>query len=92
MHALHTQTWVGWRRGLFVAAEVCGGSELRFLEAFGVLGYDEVVDAVLYVAVHKGGKVVDGVVDAMVSDAPLRIVVGAYLGRAVSCGDERLAA
>ena len=50
------------------------------------------VDAVLDVAVHEGGEVVDGVVDAVVGDAALRIVVGADFGRAVAGGDEGLAA
>lgn len=48
------------------------------------------VDAVLYVAVHKGGKVVDGIVDAVVSDASLRIVVGANLCGAVAGADHCL--
>ena len=67
-------------------------SEFGFLEAFGVFGNDEVVDAVLNVAVHEGGEVVDGVVYAVVCDSPLRIVVCAYLGGAVAGGDHRAAA
>ena len=46
------------------------------------------VDAVLDIAVHEGGKIIDGVVDAMVGDASLRIVVCANLGTAVACADE----
>ena len=48
------------------------------------------VDAVLDVSVHKGGEIINGVVDAVVGDASLRIVVGAYLGRAVASTDHRL--
>ena len=48
------------------------------------------VDAVLDVSVHEGGEIVDGVVDAVVRDASLRIVVGAYLGGAVASADHRL--
>ena len=56
-----------------------------------ILGHDQVVDAVLDVAVHEGREVVDRVVDAVVGDAPLRVVVGADLGRAVTRRDHRLA-
>ena len=54
--------------------------QCRFLHALSVLSDDEVVDDILDVTVHEGGEVVDGVVDAVVSDASLRIVVGADLG------------
>ena len=49
------------------------------------------VDAVLDVAVHEGRQVVDRVVDAVVGDAPLRVVVGADLGRTVARRNHRLA-
>ena len=42
------------------------------------------IDAVLNITVHKGGEVIDGIVDAVVGDTSLRIVVGAYLGRTVT--------
>lgn len=46
-----------------------------FLQSFSVFGYDEVVDAVLYVAVHKRLQIVYGIVYAVVGDAALRIIV-----------------
>ena len=46
------------------------------------------VNAVLDVAIHKSCEVVDGVVDAVVGNATLRVVVSAYFGRAVARGDE----
>ena len=42
------------------------------------------VDTVLNVTVHKGGEVIDGIVDTMVGDASLRIVVGTDFSGAVS--------
>ena len=66
--------------------------KLALLDAFSVFGDREAVDAVLNVAVHKGGEVVDGVIDAVVSDATLGKVIGADLGRTVSGGDHGLAA
>ena len=41
------------------------------------------VDAVLDVSVHEGGEIVDGVVDAVVRDASLRIVVSTDFNRTV---------
>ena len=49
------------------------------------------VDAILNVAVHESLEIVDGVVDAMVGDASLRIIVGANLCRAVAGRYESLA-
>ena len=49
--------------------------QLAFLQALGVLRHDQVVDHVLYVAVHEGREVVDRIVDAVVGDTSLRIVV-----------------
>ena len=43
--------------------------EFALLEALGVFRYDQMVDAVLDVAVHEGRQVVDRVVDAVVGDA-----------------------
>ncbi len=60
------------------------GLDFAFFEAFGVFSHNQVVDAVLDVAVHECGKVIDGIADAVVGDAPLRIVVGANLGAAVA--------
>ena len=58
--------------------------EFGSLEFFGVFGYDKVVDEVLYIAVDKRLKIVDGIVDAVVGDTALRIVVSAYFCRAVA--------
>ena len=66
-------------------------SEFALLQPFCILGYHELVDAVLDIAVHEGREVIDGVVDAVVGDTSLRIVVGAYLGRAVTRIHHRLA-
>ena len=49
------------------------------------------VDAVLDIAVHEGGKIVDRVVDAMIGDTSLREVVGADLGTTIACRNECLA-
>jgi hypothetical protein len=49
-----------------------------------------VVDAILNLSVHESGEVINGVVDAMVRDAPLWIVVGANFGGAIACRDEAL--
>ena len=48
------------------------------------------VDDVLYVAVHEGSEIIYCVTDTVVGDASLRIVVGAYLGRAVARRNHRL--
>ena len=45
------------------------------------------VDAILNITVHKGGKVINGIVDAVVGNTSLRIVVGTYLCRAVTGRD-----
>lgn len=42
------------------------------------------VNAVLNVAIHKGGQIVNGIVDAVVGDTSLRIIVGTYFCRSVS--------
>ena len=65
--------------------------QLALLQTRGVLGHDQMIDAVLNIAVHEGREVVDGVVDAVVGDASLGIVVGTYLGRAVTRRHHRLA-
>ena len=62
-----------------------------FLEAFGVFGDLEGVDAFLDVAVHEDGEIVHAPVYAVVCDAALRIVVGADLGGAVAGGYHSLA-
>lgn len=49
------------------------------------------VDAILNITVHKGGKVINGIVDAVVGNTSLRIVVGTYLCRAVTGRDHCLA-
>ena len=38
------------------------------------------VDAILNVSVHKCRQIIDGVTDAVVGDATLRVVVGADFG------------
>ena len=56
-------------------------SQLGLLQSLGILGHDKMVDAVLYLSVHEGRQIIDGVAYAMVGDASLRIVVGTYLGQ-----------
>ena len=58
--------------------------QLALLESFCILGYHELINAVLNVTVHEGCKIIDGVIDAVVGDASQRIVVGADLCRAVT--------
>ena len=58
--------------------------QFSLLELLGILGNDEVVDAVLNVTVHEGRQVVDGVANAVVGDATLGVIVGANLCRAVA--------
>mgnify|MGYP007026104471 CR=1 FL=1 len=53
--------------------------QFALFQSFCIFRHNQVVDAVLDVSVHEGGEIVDGVVDAVVRDASLRIVVGAYL-------------
>ena len=65
--------------------------QLALLDTFSVFGNREAVNAVLNVAVHEGGEVVNGVIDAVVGDATLGKVVGANLGRTVAGGDHGLA-
>jgi len=55
-------------------------SYLALFQPLGVLGNDKMVNAIADVAVHKGCEVIYRVVDAVVGDASLRIVVGAYFG------------
>ena len=64
--------------------------KFAFFQTFRIFRHNQVVDAVLDVSVHEGGEIVDGVVDAVVRDASLRIVVGAFLGGAVASADHRL--
>ena len=52
-------------------------SEFRSLQFLGVFSDYELVYHVLDIAVDKGLKIIYGIVDAVVGDAPLRIVVGA---------------
>ena len=59
--------------------------KFTFFQSFRIFRYNQVVNAVLDVSVHKGAEVVDGIVDAMVGDTSLRIVVGTDLGRTVAC-------
>ena len=49
------------------------------------------VYAVLNLTVHEGREVIYGIIDSVVCDATLGVVVGAYLGAAVSCGNHGLA-
>ena len=77
---------MSWVRSIAVYWLKFGG-----LEFFGVFGHDEVVDTVLDVTVDKGLKIIDSVVDAMIGDASLRIIIGAYLGRTVAGANEGLA-
>ena len=42
------------------------------------------VDAILYVAIHKGRKIIDRIIDTMVCDASLREIVCPYFCRTVS--------
>ena len=58
--------------------------EFVFFHSFCILGDDELINAVLNITVEKGIEVVDGVVDSVIGDTPLREVVGADLGRSVS--------
>ena len=37
------------------------------------------VDAVLDATIHKGGEVINGIVDTMVGDASLRVIIGTDL-------------
>ena len=54
--------------------------QFGLFELLGILSDNEVIDAVLDIAVHKGGQVVDCVADAVVGNASLRIVVGTDFG------------
>lgn len=82
---------IDFRVESFGKGHVGGVLEFALLEALGVFRYDQMVDAVLDVAVHEGRQVVDRVVDAVVGDAPLRVVVGTDLGRTVARRNHRLA-
>ena len=42
------------------------------------------IDTILNVSVHKGGKIIDCIVDTMVGDTSLRIVVSTDFGRTVA--------
>ena len=46
--------------------------------------YSQMVDTVLNVSIHKGGQIVNGIVDAVVGDTSLWIIVGTYFCRSVS--------
>ena len=73
------------------ACDVIFVLQLVLLELLRVLGHRQVVYHVLNVAIHEALQVVDGVSYAVVGDPSLRIVVGAYLCRAVASGDKRFA-
>lgn len=60
-------------------------------QTLGVLGYLELVDALLDVTVHEDRKVVHRPVDAVIGHTALRIVVRADLRRTVTGGDHSLA-
>ena len=60
------------------------------LETLGVLSDGKLVDDLLDITVHEDRQIVHRVIDAMVGHSGLRIVVGTYLGGAVSCGHHRL--
>jgi len=49
------------------------------------------INAVLNIAVHKSGEVIDGIVDTVVGDTSLRIVVSTYLYRTVTGGNHGFA-
>ena len=80
--------------GISVAVSLLLEHSLQFglLQSFCIFRHDEVVDAVLYVAVHKCRKIVYGVVDAVVGDASLWIVVGTDFCTAVTGADQTFAA
>ena len=59
-------------------------SEFGLFHSLSVFSQYEMIDTVLDVSVHKGWEIVDCVADAVVGDAALWIVVGAYLGRTVA--------
>ena len=65
--------------------------QFSLFQFFGILGNDEVVDAVLNVTIHEGWQVVDGVANAVVGDATLGVIVGANLCRAVAGAHQCLA-
>ena len=50
---------------------------------FCILGYSQMVDTVLNVSIHKGGQIVNGIVDAVVVTRPW-IIGGTYFCRSVS--------
>ena len=54
--------------------------EFTLLQSFRILSHHELVDTFLDVAIHEGGEIVYGVVDAVVGDAALRIVIGTDFG------------
>ena len=59
--------------GISVAVSLLLEHSLQFglLQSFCIFRHDEVVNAVLDVAVHEGCQVVDGVVDAVVDNTSL---------------------
>ncbi len=75
---------------LFFSYGLITALQFALFQSFCIFRHNQVVDAVLDVSVHEGGEIVDGVVDAVVRDASLRIVLGAYLGGAVAITPHRL--
>lgn len=82
--------WHLEERPVFLYMMRVGLSTYGGFELLGVLGELEGFDEVLDVAVHEGGEVVHRVADAVVGDAALGVVVGAYFLGAVACGHESL--
>ena len=80
--------------GISVAVNLLLEHSLQFglLQSFCIFCHDEVVNAVLDVAVHEGCQVVDGIVDTVVGDASLWIVVGTDFCTAVTGADQTFAA
>ena len=66
--------------------------QFGFFHSLGILGHGKCVDHVLNVAAEESLQVVGSVAYAVVGDAALWEVVGAYLCTAVAGGDEGLAA
>ena len=60
------------------------GLQFSFFHSFCVLGNRQRINHSLDVSCHKALQVVCGVTYTVVGYAPLRVVVGTYLGRAVA--------
>ena len=70
-----------------------GKHELNFarLQTLGILGYLQLVENLLQIAVHHGAQIIERQVDPVIRHAALRIVVRANLGAAVARRNHRLA-